>query len=122
MDFYHYYLRRMTKANDKKIAAASCRDMALRLFDTGPLAWSIESGACLLSALHELDTDGVDVLPIFDEIEQASYKHYIIRQESSCVERLGQASTFDLMCQPDDTTSLRLTVNLIQRCHRDFAR
>lgn len=71
MDFYHYYLRRMTKANDKKIAAASCRDMALRLFDTGPLAWSIESGACLLSALHELDTDGVDVLPIFDEIEQA---------------------------------------------------
>lgn len=71
MDFYQYYLRRMSKANDKKIAIASCRDMALRLFESGPLAWSIESGACLLSALHELDAGNVDILPIFDEIEQA---------------------------------------------------
>ena len=71
MDFYQYYLRRMSKARDKKVAIASCKDMALRLLDSGPLAWSIESGACLLSALHELDAGNVDVLPTFDEVEQA---------------------------------------------------
>lgn len=71
MDFYQYYLRRLTKAADKRIAVESCKDMALRLFDSGPLVWSIESGAGLLSALHELDAGSIDILPAFDEIEHA---------------------------------------------------
>lgn len=71
MDFYQYYLRRMITAKDKKVGIGSCRDMAMRMFDTGPLVWSVESGACLLAALHELDAESADVLPIFEEVEQA---------------------------------------------------
>ena len=71
MDWYQYYLRRMTTARDTKLAIQSCRDMAMRLFETGPLVWSIESGACLLSALHEVNANGLDVIPFFEEVEQA---------------------------------------------------
>ena len=71
MDLYQYYLRRMSTAKDTKLAIQSCRDMAMRLFESGPFAWSIESGACLLSALHEINTNGFDIVPIFEEVEQA---------------------------------------------------
>lgn len=71
MDFYSYYLRRITTAKDKKAGIESCCNMAMRLFDTGPMTWSIESGACLLVALHEVDSSSTDVMPIFDEVEQA---------------------------------------------------
>lgn len=74
MDFYHYYLRRMETHSDQQMAISSCRDMALKLFEKGPLTWSIESGAALLSALHEVNLrPGIDVLPIFNEIEEALF-------------------------------------------------
>lgn len=74
MNFYTYYLRRLENRPDQQSAMQSCKDMALRLFDTGPLTWSIASGAALLSALHEAKLrPGVDPLPVFDEIEQALF-------------------------------------------------
>ncbi len=74
MDWYNYYLRRMETRPDQRMAINSCRDMALSLFAKGPLTWSIESGAALLSALHECKLKpGVDVLPVFNEIEQALF-------------------------------------------------
>lgn len=74
MEFYTYYLRRLENRPDQQTAMYSCRDMAMRLFDTGPLTWSIASGAALLCALHEAKfRPGVDVLPVFREIEQALF-------------------------------------------------
>lgn len=74
MDFYHYYLRRLEDKPDQKMAVQSCRDMAMRLFEMGPLTWAIASGAALLSALHEMKTlPGTDPLPIYEEIEQALF-------------------------------------------------
>lgn len=72
MDFYIYYLRRLEGRPDQTVALHSCKDMALRLFETGPLTWSIESGAGLLTALHEAKfRPEIDPLPVFEEIEQA---------------------------------------------------
>lgn len=72
MDFHTYYLRRIEAKADQKRAIQSCRDMAMKLFEVGPLTWSIESGAALLSALHEVQVKpGIDILPIYDEIENA---------------------------------------------------
>lgn len=72
VDFYHYYLRRIESRPDQKEAIQSCRDMAIKLFDTGPLAWSIESGAALLGALCEAKIKpGIDIMPIFSEIEES---------------------------------------------------
>lgn len=74
MDFYTYYLRRLENRPDQASAMSSCRDMALRLFESGPLTWSIASGAALLSALHEVRLrPGVDPLPVFQEIEEALF-------------------------------------------------
>lgn len=74
MDFYHYYLRRLEDKPDQKMAVQSCRDMAIKLFDAGPLSWSIESGAAFLSALHEAKIKpGIDILPIFNEVEEALF-------------------------------------------------
>lgn len=73
-DFYTYYLRRLENRPDQQSALYSCRDMALRLFDTGPLTWSITSGAALLCALHECKLKpGTDIMPVFNEIEQAMF-------------------------------------------------
>lgn len=72
MDFYTYYLRRLEKRSDQTTALHSCRDMAMRLFDTGPLTWAIASGAALLTAIHEANLkNGIDPLPVFEEVEQA---------------------------------------------------
>lgn len=74
LDFYTYYLRRLEKRSDQTTALHSCRDMAMRLFDTGPLTWAIASGAALLTAVHEAKLKpGIDPLPIFNEIEEALF-------------------------------------------------
>lgn len=73
MDFYQYYLRRMTTRPDKKLAIQSCRDMVMKLFDEGPTSWGIESGAAFLSALHEVKAPGIDLLPIFNAVEEALF-------------------------------------------------
>ena len=74
MDFYTYYLRRLENRPDQASAMSSCRDMALRLFETGPLTWSISSGAALLAALHEAKLrPGTNPLPVFEEVEQALF-------------------------------------------------
>ena len=74
MDWYQYYLRRMETRPDQQMAIHSCRDMAMKLFEKGPLTWSIESGAALMSALHEVKLKpGVEILPIFNEIEGALF-------------------------------------------------
>lgn len=74
MDFYTYYLRRLENRPDQKLSLESCRDMAIRLFEEGPLTWSIASGAALLSAIHEMKlAPGVDPLPIYNEIEEALF-------------------------------------------------
>lgn len=74
MDFYTYYLRRLENRPDQVTALQSCRDMALRLFDTGPLTWSIASGAALLCALHEAKLrNGIDPVPVFQEVEEALF-------------------------------------------------
>lgn len=74
MDWYNYYLRRIETRPDQKLAIDSCRDMAIKLFERGPLVWSIESGAALLTALHEAQLKpGIDVLPIFNEVEEALF-------------------------------------------------
>lgn len=72
MDFFTYYLRRLEGRPDQTVALHSCKDMALRLFETGPLVWSIESGAGLLTVLHEAKfKTEIDPLPVFEEIEEA---------------------------------------------------
>ena len=72
MDFFTYYLRRLEGRTNQTTALCSCRDMALKLLDGGPLVWSIESGAALLAALHEAKfKPEIDPLPIFKEVEQA---------------------------------------------------
>lgn len=74
MDFYTYYLRRLEKRSDQTTALHSCRDMAMRLFDTGPLTWAIASGAALLTAIHEANLKNeIDPLPTFEEVEQALF-------------------------------------------------
>lgn len=74
MDFHTYYLRRLENRSDQASAMSPCRDMAMRLFETGPLTWSIASGAALLSAIHEAKLrPGVDPMPVFEEIEQALF-------------------------------------------------
>lgn len=74
MDWYQYYLRRIETRPDQRIAINSCRDMAMKLLERGPLPWSIESGAALLTAIHEAKLKpGVDPLPVFDEVEQALF-------------------------------------------------
>ena len=73
MDFYQYYLHRMETRPDQKAAIQSCRDMALKLFDNGPLTWAVESGAALLTALHELKAPKTDLIPIFNEVEEALF-------------------------------------------------
>ena len=72
MDWYQYYLRRIESRPDQKRSIDSCRSMAMQLFERGPLTWSIESGAALLTALHEADIEpGIDPMPVFSEIEDA---------------------------------------------------
>lgn len=72
MDFHTYYLRRLENRPDQVSAMNSCRDMALKLLDSGPLTWSIESGAALLTALHEAKLKPeIDPLPVFEAVEQA---------------------------------------------------
>lgn len=74
MDFYTYYLRRLENRPDQARSLSSCRDMAMRLFESGPLTWSIASGAALLSAIHEAKLrPGIDPLPVFEEVEQALF-------------------------------------------------
>lgn len=74
MDFYTYYLRRLEKRQGQTTALHSCRDMAMRLFETGPLTWAIASGAALLTAIHEADfKNGIDPMSIFDEVEHALF-------------------------------------------------
>lgn len=74
MDFYTYYLRRLEKRSDQTTALHSCKDMAMRLFDTGPLTWAIASGAALLTAIHEANLKNeIDPLPTFEEVEQALF-------------------------------------------------
>ena len=74
MDWHQYYLRRIESRPDQRMAIQSCRDMAIGLFERGPLTWSIESGAALLTALHEANLrNGIDPLPVFDEIEQSLF-------------------------------------------------
>lgn len=74
MDFHSYYLRRIESKADQKRAIQSCRDMAVKLYDTGPLVWAVESGAALLTALHEAHLNpGLDILPIFSEIEEGLF-------------------------------------------------
>lgn len=74
MDFYTYYIRRMETRPDQKMAIQSCRDMALGLFESGPMTWAVASGAALLSALHEVKTEpGIDLVPTFSEIEEALF-------------------------------------------------
>lgn len=77
MDFYTYYLRRLENRPDQATALQSCRDMALKLFDGGPLTWSIASGAALLSAIHEAKfKPGVDPMPVFQEVEEALFSEF----------------------------------------------
>lgn len=72
MDFHTYYLRRLENRPDQATALQSCRDMAIKLFDGGPLTWSIASGAALLTAIHEAKLrPGIDPVPVFEEVEQA---------------------------------------------------
>lgn len=74
MDFYTYYLRRLENRPDQATALQSCRDMAMKLFDGGPLTWSIASGAALLSAIHEANfKNGIDPMPVFNEIEEVLF-------------------------------------------------
>lgn len=74
MDFHTYYLRRLENRPDQATALQSCRDMALKLFENGPLTWSIASGAALLSAIHEAKLrNGIDPMPVFEEVEQALF-------------------------------------------------
>lgn len=74
MDWYQYYLRRIETRPDQRMAINSCRDMAIKLFEKGPLTWSIESGAALLSALHEANLKtGINVVPVFNEVEEALF-------------------------------------------------
>lgn len=74
MDFYTYYIRRMETRPDQKVAIQSCKDMALRLFESGPMTWAVASGAALLAALHEVKTEpGIDLVPTFGEIEEALF-------------------------------------------------
>lgn len=73
MDFYQYYLRRMETQPNKKLAIQSCKDMVVTLFENGPTSWSIESGAAFLAALHEVKAPGVDILPIYNAVEEALF-------------------------------------------------
>lgn len=74
LDFYHYYLRRMENRPDQKVAIQSCKDMALRLFESGPMTWAVASGAGLLTALHEAKVEpGIDLVPTFGEVEEALF-------------------------------------------------
>lgn len=74
MDFYTYYLRRLENRPDQAVALQSCKDMAMKLFDGGPLTWSVSSGAALLCAIHEAKLKpGVDPLPVFTEVEEALF-------------------------------------------------
>lgn len=73
MDFHQYYLRRMETRPNRKLAVQSCRDMVMKLFEEGPTAWSIESGAAFLTALYEVNAPGVDLLSIFNEVEAAMF-------------------------------------------------
>lgn len=73
MDFYQYYLRRMDTRPNKKLAIQSCRNMVIKLFEDGPTSWSIESGAAFLAALHEIKAPGVDLLPIYNAVEEALF-------------------------------------------------
>lgn len=73
MDFRQYYLRRIDARPNKKLAIQSCKDMVNKLFEDGPTSWAIESGVAFLAALHEVKAPGVDLLPIFDEVEKALF-------------------------------------------------
>lgn len=71
MDFYQYYSKRMEARSDKKLAIQACRDIAINLFDVGPVAWSIESGTAFLAALYDLHTPDLDLMPVYDEVDEA---------------------------------------------------
>lgn len=74
MDFYTYYLRRLENRPNQITAMNACRDMAMKLFDGGPMTWAISSGAALLCAMHEAKMrPGTDPVPTFDEVEQALF-------------------------------------------------
>lgn len=73
MDFYQYYLRRIDSRSDKKLAVQSCRDMVIKLLENGPTSWAIESGAAFLAVLHEVRAPGVDLLPIYNAVEEALF-------------------------------------------------
>lgn len=71
MDFYQYYLKRMDTHSDKKLTIQACRDLALGLIEKGPMAWGIESGVAFLTALYEINAPGVDLMPVYNEINEA---------------------------------------------------
>lgn len=70
MDFYQYYSKRMEARSDKKLAIQACRDIAINLFDVGPIAWSVESGVAFLSALCDLNATSVDLMPVYEEVDE----------------------------------------------------
>lgn len=71
MDFYHYCIHRMETRPDQKAAIQSCRDLALGLFHDGPMTWAVNSGVALLAALYDVNVKpGIDVLPIYEEVEE----------------------------------------------------
>ena len=72
LNFYHYCLHRMETRPDQKAAIQSCRDLALRMFDDGPITWAVTSGAELVAALYDINAKpGMDLLPVYGEIEEA---------------------------------------------------
>lgn len=74
MDWYNYYIRRIETRPDQGMAIVACRDMTLALSEKCPLSWRLESGAAFLSALHDARLNpGVNVLPIYNEVEEALF-------------------------------------------------
>lgn len=71
MDFYQYYLKRMGTGPDKKLEIEACRNLSLGLIDKGPMSWSIESGVAFLAALYDLHTPGLDLMPVYNEVDEA---------------------------------------------------
>lgn len=71
LDFYDYCIHRMETKPDQKAAIQSCRDLALGLFHDGPMTWAVNSGVALLAALYDVNVKpGIDVLPVYEEVEE----------------------------------------------------
>lgn len=71
LDFYHYCIHRMETRPDQKAAIQSCRDLAMGMFESGPMTWAVSSGAELLAALCDVNVKpGIDVQPVYEEVEE----------------------------------------------------